>query len=457
MTRLIGVFDLFRIGLGPSSSHTVGPMRAAHAFVSGAAPFAGAATRAVVTLYGSLAWTGRGHGTDLAVLAGLTGMEPATADPDAVHELPGRVRETGFLAMPGIGRMRFDIDCDIVFDRLTRVDGHPYTLRFHLEDAAGAVLHEETWYSVGGGFIVRAGADDAAAEAAQELPYPFRNAHDILAHCRRDGISVADMQFANECAIRPAAEVRDYIAQVAAAMDSCIDRGLAGEGVLPGGLKVRRRAHKLAARIEDKRRRNTGAPTEAMDRASLWAIAVTEENAAGGRVVTAPTNGAAGVVPAVLRYWRSYYADASVAGTETFLLAAATIGALAKTNASISGAEVGCQGEVGVACAMAAAGLTSALGGSPEQVENAAEIGLEHHLGMTCDPIGGLVQIPCIERNAMGAVKAINAASLALSGDGTHRVSLDEVIETMRQTGLDMHDKYKETAQGGLAVHVTEC
>jgi L-serine dehydratase len=374
-----------------------------------------------------------------------------------VHALPGRVRAAGALDLPGIGRRHFDIDCDIVFDRSTRVDGHPNTLRLHLEDAAGAVLHAETWYSVGGGFIVRAGAAEAETDAAQTLPYPFRNASEILAYCERDGISVAEMQFANECAIRPADEVRAYIAQVAAAMDACIDRGLAGEGELPGGLKVRRRAQKLAARIEEKRRRNTGAPTEAMDRASLWAIAVNEENAAGGRVVTAPTNGAAGVVPAVLRYWRSYYSDASDAGVETFLLAAATIGALAKTNASISGAEVGCQGEVGVACAMAAAGLAAVLGGTAEQVENAAEIGLEHHLGMTCDPIGGLVQIPCIERNAMGAVKAINAASLALSGDGTHRVSLDEVIATMRQTGLDMHDKYKETAQGGLAVHVPEC
>jgi L-serine dehydratase len=457
MIRLIGVFDLFRIGLGPSSSHTIGPMRAARAFVQGAAPLAGAATRVVVTLYGSLAWTGRGHGTDLAVLAGLAGMEPATADPDAVHDLPGRVRETGALVLPALGHLSFDIDRDIVFDRTTRVDGHPNTLSLHLENAAGTVLHAETWYSVGGGFITRAGAAAAEADAASPLPYPFRSAREILALCERDGLSIAELQFADECAIRSATEVRAHIAQVVAAMDACIDRGLAGEGELPGGLKVRRRARMLAARIEEKRRRNTGTPTEAMDRASLWAIAVNEENAAGGRVVTAPTNGAAGVLPAVLRYWRSYYADASAEGAEAFLLAAATIGALAKTNASISGAEVGCQGEVGVACAMAAAGLTAALGGSPAQVENAAEIGLEHHLGMTCDPIGGLVQIPCIERNAMGAVKAINAASLALSGDGTHRVSLDEVIATMRQTGLDMHHKYKETAQGGLAVHVTEC
>ncbi|MCW3475062.1 L-serine ammonia-lyase [Limobrevibacterium gyesilva] len=457
MTQLIGVFDLFRIGLGPSSSHTVGPMRAARAFAHGAAPLAGRAARVVVTLYGSLAWTGKGHGTDVAVLAGLAGMEPATADPDVVHGLPARVRETGTLELAGLGAIAFDLDRDLLFDRLTPTPDHPNTLDLRLEDAAGAVLRAERWFSVGGGFVVRAGDAPEAGDVIRQLPFPYRNASDILAHCAQHGMSIAELQFANECAVHSAEAVRAHIAEVAAAMESCIERGLGNEGELPGGLKVRRRARTLAARIEDKRRRNIGAATEAMDHASLWAIAVNEENAAGGRVVTAPTNGAAGVVPAVLRYWHRYHADASPEGTETFLLAAATIGALAKTNASISGAEVGCQGEVGVACAMAAAGLTSVLGGTPAQVENAAEIGLEHHLGMTCDPIGGLVQIPCIERNAMGAVKAINAASLALSGDGTHRVSLDEAIATMRQTGLDMHDKYKETSQGGLAVHVTEC
>jgi L-serine dehydratase len=304
--------------------------------------------------------------------------------------------------------------------------------------------------------VVRAG-EVAAEDVSAKLPFPFRSAGDMLGHCARHGMSLSEMQFANECAVHAPAAVRAHIAAVDAAMSACIDRGLMQDGILPGGLKVRRRVRSLIARIEEKRRRNIGGSTEAMDHASLWAIAVNEENAAGGRVVTAPTNGAAGVVPAVLRYWKTYHPEASAEGVEAFFLAAAAIGALAKTNASISGAEVGCQGEVGVACAMAAAGLAAAQGGSPGQVENAAEIGLEHHLGMTCDPIGGLVQIPCIERNAMGAIKAINAASLALAGDGTHRVSLDEVIATMRQTGLDMHSKYKETSQGGLAVHVTEC
>ncbi len=454
---LIGVFDLFRIGLGPSSSHTVGPMRAALAFVRGAGRFSGRAAHIRVTLYGSLAWTGRGHGTDVAVLAGLAGIEPATADPDEVHALPGRLATAGLLDVPGLGRLAFDLGSDIVFDKLTPAGPHPNTLRFRLEDADGATLAEETWFSIGGGFVLREGDIPGPAAAVEALPYRYATAAELLALTARCAISIAALQFANECAVRPAAEVRAYLVQVADAMDACIDRGLAGDGELPGGLKVRRRSRALGLRLADARRRNVPGPSEATDHASLWAIAVNEENAAGGRVVTAPTNGAAGVIPAVLRYYRTYYADASADGADEFLLTAAAVGALAKRNASISGAEVGCQGEVGVACAMAAAGLTAALGGSPEQVENAAEIGLEHHLGMTCDPIGGLVQIPCIERNAMGAIKAINAASLALSGDGSHRVSLDEAIATMRQTGMDMRSEYKETSQAGLAVHVTEC
>jgi L-serine dehydratase len=453
VTQLIGVFDLFRIGLGPSSSHSVGPMRAALAFVrnavAGVAP--GRPARITATLYGSLAWTGRGHATDTAVLAGLAGMEPATADPDAVHALPARLAAEGRLDVPGLGRLA----AEVVFDFERVEPGHPNALRFRLEDAAGTVLLEELWYSLGGGFIRRDG--DAEPETAfASLPHPFTHARQMLETAEATGRSIAQLQFENECALRPAAEIRAYIGQIAAAMDSCLARGLAGEGELPGGLKVRRRAHKLAARLAERRARNLPWPTEATDHASLWAIAVNEENATGGRVVTAPTNGAAGVIPAVLHYWRTYHGgDAD--GTETFLLTATAIGALAKRNASISGAEVGCQGEVGVACAMAAAGLAAVLGATPEQVENAAEIGLEHHLGMTCDPIGGLVQIPCIERNAMGAVKAINAASLALSGDGAHHVSLDDAIETMRQTGLDMRSEYKETSKAGLAVHVTEC
>ena len=452
MSQLIGVFDLFRIGLGPSSSHTVGPMRAALGFVAGLPALAAPPARVVVTLYGSLAWTGRGHATDVAVLAGLAGLAPDTADPDAVRTLPARAAQAGVLDMPGLGAL----PVEVVFDMTTHVPGHPNALRFAVLDAAGGVLATELWYSVGGGFVVRDG-EAATTGPDVALPHDFATAADLLTMAARHGLSVAGLQFANECAMRPAADVRAHIAVVAEAMDACIDRGLAGDGELPGGLRVRRRARDLAARLDEKGRRNFNGLTEAMDHASLWAIAVNEENAAGGRVVTAPTNGAAGVLPAVLRYWRKYYPDAPADSAETFLLTAAAVGGLAKRNASISGAEVGCQGEVGVACAMAAAGLAAMLGGTAAQVENAAEIGLEHHLGMTCDPIGGLVQIPCIERNAMGAVKAINAASLALSGDGSHRVSLDDAIATMRQTGLDMRAEYKETSRGGLAVHVTEC
>ncbi len=452
MTQLIGVFDLFRVGLGPSSSHTVGPMRAARAFVLGAAALAGRAAALRVTLFGSLAWTGRGHGTDVAIHAGLAGLEPAHAEADEVFAIAARARDTGTQPVPGLGH----VAVEIVFDRLTPTPEHPNTMRLEALDATGTPLHAETWLSVGGGFILREGEamDDAAGPA---LPHPFTSAAELLAMAARAGKSIAALQLDNECAVRPEAEVRAHLALVASTMAACIDRGLSAEGELPGGLKVKRRAHALAARIAERARRNQATPMAAMDHASLWAIAVNEENAAGGRVVTAPTNGAAGVLPAVLRYLRIYHPESGAEAADDFLLAAAAIGGLAKRNASISGAEVGCQGEVGVACAMAAAGLANALGGTPTQVENAAEIGLEHHLGMTCDPIGGLVQIPCIERNAMGAVKAINAASLALSGDGSHRVSLDDAIATMRQTGMDMHSKYKETAQGGLAVHVTEC
>jgi L-serine dehydratase len=451
MIQLIGVFDLFRIGLGPSSSHTVGPMRAARSFILGAA-VAGAA-RVVVTLYGSLAWTGRGHATDIAVLAGLMGWEPATADPDAVQALPALLAASGTLPLPGLGKL----PVEVVFDTFTPIDGHPNTMKLAVLDAAGATLHAETWFSIGGGFVLRQGDKAEAEGATAPLPYPFTSADQLVRMADDAGLSIAGLQRANEVAVRDAAEVDAYLAEIADAMDACVLRGLAGAGELPGGLHVRRRAARLAARLEERAGRNLPSPTAATDRASLWAIAVNEENAAGGRVVTAPTNGAAGVVPAVLRYMREYHPELGPSAPGDFLLAAAAVGGLAKRNASISGAEVGCQGEVGVACAMAAAGLAQAMGGSPAQVENAAEIGLEHHLGMTCDPIGGLVQIPCIERNAMGAIKAINAASLALAGDGTHRVSLDEVIATMRQTGLDMHSKYKETSQGGLAVHVTEC
>ncbi len=450
MTQLIGVFDLFRIGLGPSSSHTVGPMRAARSFALGAtAP----AARVVVTLYGSLAWTGKGHATDIAVLAGLMGWEPATADPDAVQALPARLAESGTLPLPGLGTP----SVEVVFDTHTPIDGHPNTMKLESFAASGASQRAETWFSVGGGFVLRRGDAAEAAGASTPLPHPFTSADEMVRMAEAAGLSIAGLQRANEAAVRDPAEVDAYLAGIAEAMDACIVRGLAGSGELPGGLRVRRRAARLAERLDERAGRNLPSPTVATDRASLWAIAVNEENAAGGRVVTAPTNGAAGVVPAVLRYMREYHPELGPNAPADFLLAAAAVGGLAKRNASISGAEVGCQGEVGVACAMAAAGLAQAMGGSPAQVENAAEIGLEHHLGMTCDPIGGLVQIPCIERNAMGAVKAINAASLALSGDGAHHVSLDEAIATMRQTGMDMRAEYKETSRGGLAVHVTEC
>ncbi len=452
MTQLIGVFDLFRVGLGPSSSHTVGPMRAARAFVLAAAPLAGGVAKLRVTLMGSLAWTGKGHATDTAVFAGLAGLEPATAEPDQVFALAERAQAERALDAPALGR----VEVEIVFDRITPTPEHPNTMRLEALAQAGRVLLAETWFSIGGGFVLREG-ETQAEQSGPALPYPFATAAEMLAMAAAAGLSIADLQRANEVAARSETELRAHLARIQATMDGCIDRGLQGEGILPGGLKVRRRAKTLAERAAERARRNAATPTAAMDHASLWAIAVNEENAAGGRVVTAPTNGAAGVIPAVLRYLRTYHPEAGPQASEDFLLAAAAVGSLAKRNASISGAEVGCQGEVGVACAMAAAGLAAALGGTPEQVENAAEIGLEHHLGMTCDPIGGLVQVPCIERNGMGAVKAITAASLALAGDGTHRVHLDEVIATMRQTGLDMHSKYKETAQGGLAVHVTEC
>ncbi len=452
MTQLIGVFDLFRVGLGPSSSHTVGPMRAATAFVRGAEKLAGGVTKLRVTLMGSLAWTGKGHATDTAVYAGLAGLDPATADPADVFALAERAQSEHALDVPALGR----VEAEIVFDRITPTPDHPNTMRLEALTAANHVLFSETWFSIGGGFVLREGETQAEA-TGPALPHPFASAAEMLAMAEAHSLSIPDLQRANETAIRSDAQLRAHLAHIAATMESCIDRGLEGEGILPGGLKVRRRAKKLAERAAERARANAATPTAAMDHASLWAIAVNEENAAGGRVVTAPTNGAAGVIPAVLRYLRTYHPEAGPQASDDFLLAAAAIGSLAKRNASISGAEVGCQGEVGVACAMAAAGLAAALGGTPAQVENAAEIGLEHHLGMTCDPIGGLVQVPCIERNAMGAVKAITAASLALSGDGIHRVHLDEVIATMRQTGLDMHSKYKETAQGGLAVHVTEC
>jgi L-serine dehydratase len=462
----VSLFDLFKIGLGPSSSHTVGPMRAAGTFVralaeSGRLPDV---ARVAVDLYGSLALTGRGHGTDKAVLLGLAGETPEAVDPDAVEAILGGIRTGRSIALGGAHRVPFEEPRDLLFRMDEVLPHHPNALRFRAFDAAGAPVETRIFYSVGGGFVIdeadlapdgtAVGAADAGAEAT--VPFPFPTGAEMLRLGRLHGKSIAEMVLENERTRRDDAAIFDGMRRIWSAMRESIERGLARDGMLPGGLAVRHRAKALHEELQRRERSNQRQPHEILDWVSLFAIAVNEENAAGGRIVTAPTNGAAGVVPAVLRYYVQF-CDGDEDGIFAFLLTATAIGGLLKRNASISGAEVGCQGEVGAACAMAAAGLAAALGGSNEQIENAAEIGMEHHLGMTCDPIGGLVQIPCIERNAMGAVKAINAASLALRGDGAHRVPLDAVIETMRQTGRDMMSKYKETAQGGLAVNVPEC
>jgi len=449
---MISVFDLFKIGIGPSSSHTVGPMVAAKRFRD-ALP---AGTAHITTeLFGSLAWTGKGHGTDTAICLGLLGAEPATLDPDAAPDLAAHLTATRTLEIAGRDPVAFDPATDLIFDFTALLPLHTNGLRFRAFDATGARIGERIFYSIGGGFVVEAGEVVPPALALE--PYPFATSAELLASCARTGLSPAELQMANECALRQSATVEAGLDAIIAAMFACIDRGLSRDGCLPGKLKVRRRAKAIHEKLLAGQRNNARPPHEVMDWVSVFAIAVNEENAAGGRVVTAPTNGAAGIIPAVLRYARDFCPGTTQAHLRGFLLTAAAIGALIKRNASISGAEVGCQGEVGSAASMAAAGLAAALGASAEQIENAAEIAMEHHLGMTCDPIGGLVQIPCIERNAFGAGKAISAASLALRGDGIHFVSLDQVIETMRQTGADMQSKYKETSQGGLAVNVPEC
>jgi L-serine dehydratase len=457
---MISVFDLFKVGIGPSSSHTTGPMKAAAAFVAALDDAHRARIRSLrAVLFGSLAWTGKGHATDKAITLGLSGQSPETLDPDKANEIVRKIAETRQLVLPTGESLSFDPAHDIFFDfdTVPSASSHPNTMRFIALDSEGAVLREETWASVGGGFIHKEG-DDAPTDASPLTPpFPFRSAAELTAISGRAGLSIADIVLANECARRSKEDVLARLDYILTVMFDCIDRGLRTEGELPGGLKVKRRAHALKVRFEAARNKNAQLSVEAMDFASLFAIAVNEENAAGGRVVTAPTNGAAGVIPAVLRYYRDYCSGSSHEALRTFLLTAAAIGFLFKMNGSISGAEVGCQGEVGVACSMAAAGLTATLGGSSGQIENAAEIGMEHHLGMTCDPVGGLVQIPCIERNAFGAIKAINATSLALSGDGSHHVTLDQVIKTMMETGADMQAKYKETSRGGLAVNVPNC
>ncbi|MFG1221246.1 L-serine ammonia-lyase [Xanthobacter wiegelii] len=448
---MTSVFDLFKIGIGPSSSHTVGPMVAARRFRE-ALP---AGTRRITAeLFGSLAWTGKGHGSDRAIALGLMGARPETLEPDDVPALVARLTIRKSIEVDGI-RIAFDPEADLIFDFDALMPLHSNAMRFRAYGEDGALIDEQVFYSIGGGFVVAEG--EAREPEAVEVPHPFAKASELLSACARTGLSIAGLQMANECALRPADEVEARLDALLAAMFASIDRGLAQEGTLPGRLRVRRRAKAIRDQLEADRLANRRPPHEIMDWVSVFAMAVNEENAAGGRIVTAPTNGAAGIVPAVLRYVRDICPDTTHAQLRDFLLTAAAVGALIKRNASISGAEVGCQGEVGSAAAMAAAGLACVLGASPAQIENAAEIAMEHHLGMTCDPIGGLVQIPCIERNAFGANKAIAAASLAMRGDGVHLVSLDQVIETMRQTGADMQSKYKETSQGGLAVNVPEC
>ncbi len=456
---VVSVFDLFKIGIGPSSSHTVGPMWAAHRFLR-ALETAGCLDRAArvqVALYGSLALTGRGHATDKAIILGLSGETPPEIDPDRAEALVATVRAERRVALLGRHPIAFDEAADLLFRRTETMLRHPNGMRFSAFDEAGGLLVEEVYYSVGGGFVVSEAEADAPPAANAAPPHAFHSADELLAIGARTGLSIAAIVQANEETWRDAADIHDGLHRIWAVMEACIERGCAAGGELPGGLRVRRRARALHAELTRHPERGLRDQLTVLDWVNLYALAVNEENAAGGRVVTAPTNGAAGVIPAVLAYYTRFVPGATRDGVATFLLTAAAIGSLYKENASISAAEVGCQGEVGVACSMAAGALCAVLGGSNAQIENAAEIGMEHNLGLTCDPIGGLVQVPCIERNTMGAVKAINAARLALRGDGTHHVSLDRVIATMRQTGRDMSDKYKETSQGGLAVNQVEC
>jgi L-serine dehydratase len=452
----LSTFDVFKIGIGPSSSHTMGPMRAAHEFARRleCAGLLGKTCEVVIRLYGSLALTGSGHGTDRAVLLGLTGADPASVDPDSMEPTLQLIRSSGRLALLGRHEIRFDEPMQLLFMRSERLPRHTNGMRFTALDASGARLAQEDYYSLGGGFIVR-GEDPEQPGAEAAPPYPFSSGAQLLALCRDHGLEIFELMLANERTWRAEDEIRGQLLGIWRVMQACVVRGFRQTGVLPGVLKVRRRAPKMHRTLTEGSAAH-GALV-AMDWVNAWALAVNEENAAGGRVVTAPTNGASGIVPAVLHFYERFEPGASEEGIIRFLLTAGAIGMLYKRNASISGAEMGCQGEVGVACSMAAAGLVAALHGTNEQVENAAEIGMEHNLGLTCDPVAGLVQIPCIERNAMGSVKAINAARLAMRGDGTHKVSLDQVIATMRQTGHDMSTIYKETSQGGLAVNVPDC
>lgn len=454
----ISVFDLFSVGIGPSSSHTVGPMRAARTFAEGLADdgLLSDVVRVRAELFGSLGATGRGHGSDRAVILGLEGERPETVDTATVLDRVAAVRAAGRITLLGKHEAALATD-DLVLHRRTSLPFHPNGMRFFAYSDAGEVLRERSYYSIGGGFVVdeeAAGADRIKPDDTA-LRYPFTTGDALLAHCAESGLPISGVMLANETAWRSEDDVRAGLLEIWSVMQQCVQNGWSHEGILPGGLKVRRRAPELYQRLCAEQYSTD--PLRVMDWVNLFALAVNEENAGGGRVVTAPTNGAAGILPAVLHYYVRFVPGASDDSVVRFLLTAAAIGVLYKENASISGAEVGCQGEVGSACSMAAGALCEVLGGTPQQAENAAEIGMEHNLGLTCDPIGGLVQVPCIERNAMAAVKAINAARIALRGDGQHIVSLDKVIKTMRDTGADMKSKYKETSRGGLAVNVIEC
>ncbi|HEY8710420.1 MAG TPA: L-serine ammonia-lyase [Burkholderiaceae bacterium] len=465
----VSVFDLFKIGIGPSSSHTVGPMRAARLFAVRLQHDGqlAATQRVCAQLYGSLGATGKGHGTDKAVLLGLAGHEPDTVDVDGIGALLQRIRAAQRIGLLGGHEIAFDEKTDLVFHRRETLPFHANGMRYTAFDASGAELTTRVYYSVGGGFVV---SDEIAHDGSRQrviapdttvLAHPFHSGDDLLMLAKQQGCSIAALMRRNERCLgqggRSDAEIDTGLLKIWAVMQACVVRGCKTDGVLPGGFKVKRRAADLHRQLCANPEAALRDPLQVLDWVNLYALAVNEENAAGGRVVTAPTNGAAGIVPAVLHYYTRFVPGSSEQGVIDFLLTAAAIGILYKENASISGAEVGCQGEVGVACSMAAGALCAVLGGSPEQVENAAEIGMEHHLGLTCDPVGGLVQIPCIERNAIASVKAINAARMALRGDGSHFVSLDQVIKTMRETGADMMTKYKETARGGLAVNIVEC
>ncbi len=457
----LSVFDMFKVGVGPSSSHTMGPMVAAARFLETLrnSPFHPKGLRA--SLHGSLAFTGVGHATDRATILGLAGFHPATYDAVKAEAVLAEIAQTHMISAPGLPPLAFDPKKDLTFDYGPNLPGHANGMILKATDAQGDVILQETYYSIGGGFVLTADeladAGGSKTRARADVPYPFETADEMMAMAASSGLSIAQMKRANELKFRTSAQIDQGIDQLWQVMNNCINRGISTEGILPGGLFVRRRAKGIYDALMAERGLNMTAPHTINDYMITYAMAVNEENAAGGQVVTAPTNGAAGVLPAVIRYWLDHVPDASVSRIEEFLLTAAAVGGLCKHNASISGAECGCQAEVGSAAAMSAAGLCAVMGGTIKQVENAAEIALEHHLGMTCDPVKGLVQVPCIERNGLGAIKAISAASLALRGDGDHLVSLDVCIETMRQTGHDMHEKYKETSLGGLAVNVPNC